>query len=216
MTLTPKDGETMKNIKALSFGKDARINGLIAFLIVASIALGCTCDMNTFGLNDNSSRPAANDRTYSEDNDRDIRDSRDTDIADDAEDASNTGTPSKAMIDDLVQSVTSQFASGVAAGDLSDFYDNAMSDEFKAEYSKAKFRSTFISFIEKKEAAAALLRNALSTEPQYSETPGPRTENGLDVIAAKGSYPTTPELTFEYSFIRNGSEWKLTKIALHT
>src|SRR5690606_9163853 len=114
----------MKNIKALLFGKDARINGLIAFLIVASIALGCTCDMNTFGLNDNSSRPAANDRTYSKDNDRDIRDSRDTDIADDAddaEDASNTGTPSKAMIDDLVQSVTSQFASGVAAGDLSDF-----------------------------------------------------------------------------------------------
>jgi hypothetical protein len=196
----------MRKIKALLFGRDARINGLIAFLIVASVALGCTCgDLGELGKqnDDNSSRPVSNnDRTYSDDGDSGNLD--------------DSGSPSKTMIDGLVRSMTSRFAAGVAAGDLSDFYDNALSDELKAEFSETKFKTTFSGFVEQKELASALLRDALAADPEYSETPGPRTENGLDVIAAKGSYPTTPPLKFEYSFIKNGGEWKLAKISLNT
>lgn len=202
----------MKKLKALLFGRDARINGLIAFLIVASIALGCTCgDLGELGKqNDNSSRSANNnDRAYSDDNSSDDSDS-------DAEDLDDSGSPSKTMIDGLVRSMTSQFAAGVAAGDLSDFYDNAISDELKADFSETKFKTTFDGFIKQKALASALLNDALSSEPDYSETPGPRTESGLDVISAKGSYPTTPPLKFEYSFVKNGGEWKLAKISLNT
>src|SRR5690606_2305638 len=158
----------MKNIKALLFGRDARINGLFAVLIVASIALGCTCgDFGELGKQDESkSNRSAGNKERAESEDKDTADGREDGDVDgrETEDPDDSGSPSKTMIDGLVRSMTSEFASGVAAGDLSDFYKNALSDELKEEFSEAKFKSTFSGFTDKKELASALLRDALSAE----------------------------------------------------
>jgi len=56
-------------IVAILFGKDTKFSGIIAFSVVAMIALGCTCgknfDLANLGKTDNSSSTASNTPTDS-------------------------------------------------------------------------------------------------------------------------------------------------------
>lgn len=196
----------MKKIKALLLGKDARINGLIAFLIVASVALGCTCgDLGELGKqNDTTSNRDTSDNSRPFDTpDRDS----DTDVAD-----SGSSTPSKTLVDGLVRSTTAQFASAISTEDFSQLYADA-SKEFKSTYTEEKISEVFKVFTDKKKAVNPILTKALSMDPEYDEDPSYRTEQGYRIIVANGKYPTSPLPTkFEYEFIENDGEWKMLKL----
>jgi hypothetical protein len=200
----------MRKIKALLFGRDARINGLIAFLIVASVALGCTCgDLGELGKQNGSD--GTPDRG-SVDNSRtsDLPD-RDTDTGFDDSDSS---APSKDLVDALVKSTTAQFSSAITTEDFSQMYANS-SKEFKNSYTEEKMKEVFKVFIDKKDGVTPILLKAISMDPEYDEDPSFQTRQGYKIIAASGKYATSPLPTrFEYEFIENDGEWKMLKLVV--
>ena len=198
---------TMKTIKQLLFGTSSKINGLIAFMIVASVALGCTCGKN-FDLanmgkdNDtNSTRPANTSYNSTRAGD------------DDATNADDDETvPSKAMVDSLVSSTTKEFASAIDSEDFSTLYNNS-SKEFQSSYTEDQTKEIFKVFITSKKRVNPILEKAQTLEPDYSAPPSYRTEQGHQIIVANGKYNTKPLPTnFEYEFIENDGDWKMLKL----
>ncbi len=198
----------MKNIKALLFGRDARINGLIAFLIVASIALGCTCgDLGDLGKQGGGSDNRSGQNTYDNSRTADIPDDDNTGFGD-----TDASAPSKALVDGLVRSTTAQFSSAISTEDFSQLYADS-SKEFKSTYTEEKIEEVFKVFTDNKKAVTPILTKALSMDPEYDDDPSYRTEQGYQIIVANGRYPTSPLPTkFEYEFIENDGEWKMLKL----
>lgn len=188
----------MKTIKHLLFGTSSKINGLIAFLIVASIALGCTCgknfDLANMGKDSNRSEPS----NVSIDN---------TTIDDD-----DSSAPSKTLVDALVKSTTAQFASAITTEDFSSLYADA-SKEFQNTYTEDRTKEVFKIFITNKKRVTPILAKALTLEPDYTQDPSYRTEQGQQIIVANGKYDTKPLPTnFEYEYIKNDGQWKMLKL----
>ena len=198
---------TMKIIKQLLFGTSSKINGLIAFMIVDSVALGCTCGKN-FDLanmgkdNDtNSTRPANTSYNSTRAGDDDATNADDDDTV-----------PSKAMVDSLVSSTTKEFASAIDSEDFSTLYGNS-SKEFQSSYTEDQTKEIFKVFITSKKRVNPILEKAQTLEPDYSAPPSYRTEQGHQIIVANGKYNTKPLPTnFEYEFIENDGDWKMLKL----
>ncbi len=200
----------MKTIKQLLFGTSSKINGLIAFMIVASIALGCTCgkdfDLANMGKdksnNANSTRPANTDYNSTRAGDDD-----DSPTSDD-----NGSGPSRSMVDSLVRSTTEEFASAIDSEDFSTLYGNS-SKEFQSSYTEDQTKDVFKVFITSKKRVLPILEKAQTLEPDYSAPPSYRTEQGRQIIVANGKYDTKPLPTkFEYEFIENDGDWKMLKL----
>lgn len=200
----------MKNIKALLFGKDARINGLIAFLIVASVALGCTCgDLGDLGKQGGGSDNPSNRSTYDNSQTSDIPDDGNTGFGD-----TDSSQPPKALVDALVRSTTAEFSSAITTGDFSQLYADA-SKEFRSTYTEEKTKEVFKVFLDKKAAVTPILTKALTMDPEYDADPSYRTEQGYKIIVANGQYATSPLPTkFEYEFIENDGDWKMLKLVI--
>ncbi len=184
----------MKKIKQLLFGTSSKINGLIAFMIVASIALGCTCgDLGNIGKETNTTRPT---------------DVANTTIPTDDDDSA----PSEARVNALVKATTAQFASAILTEDFSSLYNDS-SKEFQTTYTEDQTKNVFKIFITSKKRVLPILTKAMTLEPDYSTPPSYRTEQGRRIMVANGKYDTKPLPTnFEYEFIENGGDWKMLKL----
>lgn len=180
------------HVSKFLFGTETRLSGLLAFGIVALIALGCTCGKNLdlANLGKNSNSRSANSTS----------------------DASDEDLPSKEYLDAIIAETTADFNYAIALNDFSKMYEKASSD-FKTTYTEEEFKATFKDFIAKKKVIAPILAKAVTMDPDLSPAPSIRTEQGLDILVVKGKYATTPvPLTFEYEYVKRNDEWKLLKL----
>ena len=187
----------MKNsISKLFFGTDNKLSGFIALLIVAAIALGCTCGKD-FNLGD-----LAKNANTSSTNSSESSDSSSTDDS----------MPPKELVDALVAETTADFNYAVTVSDFSKMYQKASSD-FRNTYTEEEFENTFKDFVDKKRAVTPILSKAVTMDPELSPEPHIRTEQGLDILVVNGKYPTKPvPMTFEYEYVNRNGQWKLLKL----
>lgn len=180
-------------ISNVLIGTGNMLNGLIALVIVAAIALGCTCgkDLDLANLGKNANGTSANSSSEPEGDD---------------------GLPPKDLLDALVAETTADFNYAITLNDFSKMYAKASSD-FRNSYSEEEFKNTFKEFVEKKRVIAPILAKAVTMDPEFSPEPYIRTENGLDILVANGRYATRPvPMTFEYEYVKRNDQWKLLKL----
>lgn len=178
-----------KLIKSIIFGKDSKINGLIAFGIVAMIALGCTCNKD-FNLN-TSSTNSSSDNPFS------------TNSSDDGD------MPGDALLKALVKETTADFAYSISEEDFSKMYEKTSTD-FQSTYTVDQFKNLFADFIKQKRTLLPILSKAVSTDPEFSSPPRIRTENNLSVLVVEGKYATKPlPVTFNYEYVKRNGRFKL-------
>lgn len=179
-------------ISRILFGKD-QVSGLIALAIILSIALGCNCgkgiDFSNIGTNSNRAANA----------------SADTDTGD---------MPGDELLNALVKETTADFAYGISTEDFSKMYSKSSSD-FQKTYTADQMKDVFRSTIANKKQLLPLLAKVVSMTPEYSPEPYIRTEQGLPILVAKGSYPTKPvPLKFSYEYVKRDGRFKLLKLVI--
>ena len=185
-----------KIINNLIWGSGNRTNGLIAFAIVAFIALGCACPRN----NDQSST------TGNSSSDNPFNTSTDSD--------SDSEMPGDALLKALVKETTADFAGAISTGDFSRLYNKASKD-FQATYTLEQTEDVFKEFVNRKNLVGPILAKAIAMEPQFSPEPSIRTEKGLSILVTSGKYATKPVPTnFEYEYVKRDGSWKMLKLVV--
>ncbi|MEP6945964.1 MAG: hypothetical protein ABJA02_08615 [Acidobacteriota bacterium] len=117
--------------------------------------------------------------------------------------------PPDQVVQRLVRSSVSDLADAIEQDDFSDLYNNASSD-FRSTYTIDQVKDLFKSFVEKKADIGPILKQADSAEVNFSPAVSIRTEKGLKVLVASGSFDTTPAtLNFETEYVNRGGEWKM-------
>ena len=189
---------------ALFFGRDTRLSGVIAFSIVALIALGCTCnkyfDTNS-GSTDNSSR-ASNTST----------DSNSSKPAATKADASTGNVPTDAQLQEIAKTTVLDFNSAIQSADFSSFH-KTISKPFQKQVSVDRFKQVFQQFID----AKIDLSGVRSLDADFTTPPVVASSLGVKRLELKGSYPTSPRHTrFDLKYIPEGKDWKLIAIEINT
>ena len=179
-------------LRTIFFGNDWRLSGLIAFSIIALVALGCTCGKNfdLANLAKNSNTATTSDET----------------------DAGEM--PDDQLLNALVKETTADFAYAISTEDFSKLYEKSSRD-FQATYTEDQMKDVFKSFIEKKRVILPLLAKVSSMEPEYSPEPSIRTEKGLSILVTNGKFSTKPvPLNFEYEYVKRDGKWKIVKLVI--
>ena len=190
----------MKNLITKIFsGKDDKFSGMIAFGIVALIALGCSCgdkfDLSNLGKNDNSNRTAnsAKDNPFGEPTDGD-------------------GVPSETVIQSMIKETTADFAKAIQSEDFSDLYNKSSSD-FQSTYTEDQMKDVFKTFVTIKKRILPSLNKVPGLTADFSPSPSIRTEKGLQILVVNGQFPSKPyAVKFEYEYVKRGGEWKMLKL----
>jgi hypothetical protein len=187
-----------KLVTNILFGRD-KLSGLMAFMIVAAIALGCTCgknfDMANLGKDENSSSTSNT--------------SSDTPFGDSDDDSA---MPDDVLLNALVKETTASFAAAVTTEDFSNLYEKSSSD-FKSTYTEAEMKNIFKDFTKNKRVITPILAKAIAMDPEFSPEPSIRQEQGLDILVTNGSYATKPVPTnFEYEYVKREGKWRLLKL----
>lgn len=194
----------MKNLAtALLFGKDTRSGGVIAFAIVALIALGCTCNKQFGDLgktSDNSNTSTTSNSTTT----------KDTTTDDDAD-----GIPSDSTLQSMVKETTQDFATAIDSNDFGDLYEKSSTD-FQRTYTEEQMKDVFKEFVAKKRLILPSLNKVGDTTAEFSPAPRIRQEQGLDILVLSGKFPTKPNnVKFDYEYVKRGGEWKLLKLIVN-
>ncbi len=181
----------------LVFGKNAMFSGLIALAVVGSIALGCNCgknfDLANLAKEANVSRASNDPKT----------------------DSDSDAVPSESVVEGLVKDTTSQFADAVDSGDFSDLHSNASSD-FQSTYTVDEMTTAFKTYTDKKKIVVPILNKVQAEDAEFTSPPSIRTEKGLNILVAKGKFPTKPfGMRFDYEYVMRGGEWKLLKLVVN-
>ncbi len=191
----------MKNlVHEIIFGKNVMLSGLVALAVVATVALGCNCNKNLdladFATNDQSTN---NSNTASAPTTKPAADS----------------APSESEVETLVKETTSQFAESVASGDFSDLYADSSAD-FKVTYTIEEIKEAFKVYTDKKKVVLPVLNRVDAARADFEETPSIRTERNLNILMAKGKFPTKPyTVSFDYEYVMREGEWKLLKLKIN-
>lgn len=191
-------------ISALLFGRDARVNGLIAFAIVGAIALGCTCNKEFGGLdkNDNSVSNSSNTSANT------IPDKR---AGETKPDASKGSLPPDEHLQYLVRETMLDFNDAVEKSDFTDFH-SSVCKPWQKQVTPEGMKALFQRFIDGR-ASFGEIRDMTAT----LTTKKTRKEGGYNLLEVNGSYPTSPNpTTFELNYIGEASDWKLSKIQVFT
>lgn len=192
----------MKQLAAsIFFGKGAGFSGIIAFSIMAAIALGCTCgknfDLANLGKNENSTSGSSNTST-------------DTPFGDD--EVNSGSMPSDAVLQNMVKETTADFARAIDSNDFADLYAKSSSD-FQSTYTEEQMKGVFKPFVDKKRLILPSINKVPDSRAEFSPSPSIRTENGLSILVLDGKFPTKPfPVKFEYEYLFRDGEWKLLKL----
>ena len=181
-----------KILENLFFARDNRSNGLIAFAIVAFIALGCACpkgENTTSTGNTTGSDDPFNSST-----------------------SSDSEMPDDRLLKALVKETTADFAAAVSTVDFSKLYNKASKD-FQATYTLEQTADVFKEFVQRKNVVGPILAKAIAAEPEFSPEPSIRTEKGLSILVTHGKYATKPvPMNFEYEYVKRDGSWKMLKL----
>jgi len=202
----------MKNvISKLVFGRGNALSGLIAFGVVALIALGCTCgDLSNVGKdNSNSARSSSN--TFG-DKDKEPGDTK-TRSTGTKPDPQKDGLipPADAQLQALVKETMLDFNDAVKQGDFDDFYSK-ISKVWQKQTSADQLKSGFQEFIDGRANMDSIEdMDATLSERKVS------TMAGYKVLDVAGEYATSPSpSTFDLEYVAEGHDWKLLKIKIYT
>ena len=123
--------------------------------------------------------------------------------------------PSTEQQNTLVKQTLKEFTKGIESGDFSSFMSN-VSKEFQASASADKMKNAFQGMIDKKDILVPILQSADSKTPQFSKTPSISEAGSNYTMQLAGVFPTDPLKTnFDFTYIRNDSEWKLVTIEVN-
>lgn len=197
----------MKKLAAkLFFGKDDRYSGLIAFGIIALIALGCTCgknfDLGNLGKNDNT--PASNTS--------DKRSDSDSSTAGSKPDASDgLIPPPEDQLQYLVRETMLDFNDAIASADFTDFHAK-LCKPWQKQVTPGGMKDLFQQFIDGN-ASFGEIRDMDATFTTQKITK----EGQNKILEVNGEYPTSPmTTTFQLNYLAEGKDWKLSKIRVET
>lgn len=198
-----------KVILNILFGRGNALSGLIAFGVVALIALGCTCgknlDLGNLGTeNSNSSRTSSNTFGDSPDSKR-----RAGETKPDASDG--LIPPPDEQLQYLARETMLDFNDAIAKADFTDFHSN-ICKPWQKQVTPDGMKAMFQRFIDGKasfggirDMDASFSTRKISKDGQYK------------ILAVEGEYPTSPNpTTFELNYLAEGSDWKLSKIKVVT
>lgn len=131
------------------------------------------------------------------------------------EGSKTTELPSDKDVEGLVRSSISDLAKAVESDDFSDLYDNASSD-FRGTYTLVQVQDNFRPYVEKKELVLPILRQAEGLDAEFSPAVTVRTEKGLRILVANGTFETTPQkLRFETEYVNRAGEWRMLALVLN-
>ena len=178
-------------ITGIILGRDAKVSGAFALLIVLLIALGCTCGKNfDFGnssSNSNSSNPIFGDNDSADDN----------------------------LAKATVRATTAEFANAISTGDFSTLYADT-AQEFKNQYSEEQMKNEFSDFIRQKNRVLPIFAKAVSMDPEFTDGPSVRSQGSESILSASGKYATKPlPVTFKYEYVKRGGSWKLLRLEVY-
>ena len=193
-------------IVAILFGKDTKFSGIIAFSVVAMIALGCTCgknfDLANLGKTDNSSSTASNTPA-------DSNASRPTSTK---ADASTGNVPTEDQLQEIVKTTVMDFNAAIQSADFTDFH-RTISKPFQKQVTPERFKQVFQVFID----ADIDFREIRTLDADFTSTPAVESSLGVKTLKLKGFYPTSPRNTrFDLKYIPEGQDWKLIAIEINT
>lgn len=195
----------MKNIlQQIIFGRDKRFNGILAMVVVGSIALGCNC------LKDLNKNPQPNPTPSTTQGTPSNTPAKQTGTVP----TNSTGElPSDPEIEAIVQESIQDFADGVDSSDFSALYDKSARG-FKTTYTKETVKTGFISFVNQKARVVPILRSTASMTPNFSSKPAVSNLRGIKSLTINGTYPTSPNTRFELLYLLEDKRWKLIKIGM--
>ena len=188
----------MKNrVSDLLFGKDNRLNGLIAFAVVASIALGSNCkELSEMGKSNGTNTSSTSNSTNTTTTDA-------------------GGIPADSTLQSMVKETTADFAQAIDTNDFSDIYEKSSTD-FKNTYTEDQMKNVFKTFVEKKRLILPSLNKVADSTADFSPAPRIRQEQNLDILVLNGKFPTKPlNVKFEYEYVKRNGEWKLLKLIVN-
>lgn len=184
-----------KLVSGLLFGKDAKLNGLIAMLVIGTFVLGCNCNKD-FNFNSSS-------------------ESNSSTVSNTKSDSSDDSIPSKDVVEGLVKETINKFADAIESGNFSDLHEYASTD-FQSSYTVDEMKTAFKSYTDKKSMVVPLLNKVDGMSADFSVPPGIRTEKGLKILMAKGEFKTKPYKTrYDFEYVMRGGSWKLLKLVIN-
>ena len=203
----------MRNL-VLNFinGRGNKVSGLIAFTIVALIALGCTCGkdlgLGNIGKESNSSRTSSNSTANDDDSETPSR-SKPTYSK---SDASKGELPSDGELQDMVKTTLLDFDEAVSSADFTEFYSH-ICKPWQKQTSPENMKTSFQGFIDK----GIRINSIGSLDADFTSSPNIGREVGFKTLKLEGKYDTSPNKTkFELNYIPEGKDWKLSKIVVDT
>jgi hypothetical protein len=113
--------------------------------------------------------------------------------------------PDDSELQTLVKTTLLDFNSAVQSGGFDSFHSST-STYFQDQFTVAQLEQQFGEFIQKKVNISDIASKQASIMPAFEN------QNGIKVLNANGSYPTTPTTSFELQYIQEDVEWKLLSI----
>lgn len=196
----------MKNLTAKIFlGKDDKFGALIAFGIVALIALGCSCgdsfDLANVGKNENT--PVSN--TFAE------PDSKDTTKGSKPDASDGLIPPPVDQLQYLVRETMLDFNDAIAEADFTNFHAK-ICKPWQKQVTSDGMKDLFQKFIDGK-ASFGEIRDMDAT----FTTQKIKKDGQFKILEVNGEYPTSPRTTtFQLNYLAEGKDWKLSKIRVET
>lgn len=130
-------------------------------------------------------------------------------------DTSSGDAPSKSEVEALVKESMADFADALEQGDFTDFHANSSKD-FQSTFTPEQLKTTFQTYLNNKNIVLPVLNSVPNTSATFTDGPRIRTENGLKIVVANGSFPTKQRTTkFETDYIWRNGEWKLLKFKIN-
>lgn len=206
----------MKNfVNKLINGKDNRLSGAIALVVVLSIALGCNCS-KSFGDMANDSTPSNSSNSSSSNpfgnSSENTSTSPSTDRSDEKKPSATGGKkPTDGETQYLVRETMLEFNDAIQAADFTAFH-STISKQWQKQTTAEALKSSFQSFIDGQANFGAI--KDMTADIEKKET---RKQSGYNVLDVEGEYPTSSiPTTFKLSYVAEGSEWKLFKLEVYT
>ena len=102
----------------------------------------------------------------------------------------------------LVKTTLVDFNSAIQSGSFDSFHSST-SSYLQDQITVAQLEQQFSEFIQRKIDFSDIASKQASIKPAFEN------QNGIKVLNANGSYPTTPATNFELQYIQEDVEWKL-------
>lgn len=123
--------------------------------------------------------------------------------------------PAESASQTLVKNSMSDLADAVDKNDFKAFREKASKD-FQATVSEDKLKTTFASFVEKKDIIVPILREAAGKDTKFSPAPAMREESGNYILVAGGTTDTADsKVKIDNEYVWRDGAWKLLKVMVN-